>query len=112
MLPAWLWCLFMLAGHAALGQASQPADLLVLPPIWRTLPTLQGAVRGLSEELGISATAAQLAGPLAPTHRRELHQGDFHDVELVQSYRWVGGGRVAWWGVSGLGALVALWERR
>jgi hypothetical protein len=29
----------------------------------------------------------QLQGPLAPTHRRELHQGGFHDVELVQSYR-------------------------
>lgn len=46
-------------------------------------------MRGLAEELGIAAEAVQLAGPLAPTHRRELHVGAFHDVELVQSYRWV-----------------------
>lgn len=49
--------------------------------------TQQGAARGLAEELGIQVDAADLAGPLAPTHRRELHQGDFHDCELVQSYR-------------------------
>ncbi len=48
-------------------------------------------MRGLSEELGIAAEAVQLAGPLASTHRRELHQGAFHDVELVQSYRWAVG---------------------
>lgn len=58
-------------------------------------------MRGLSEELGIAAEASQLAGPLAPTHRRELHQGAFHDVELVQSYRcggWAGAGGPAWEG--------------
>ena len=48
---------------------------------------LQGAQRGLAEELGIEVAAQQLTGPLAATHRRELHQGGFHDVELVQSYR-------------------------
>ncbi|KAL4449380.1 hypothetical protein ABPG77_007024 [Micractinium sp. CCAP 211/92] len=48
---------------------------------------LQGAARGLSEELGISVPTSELAGPLAPTHRRELHARDFHDVELVQSFR-------------------------
>ncbi|GAB4817509.1 hypothetical protein N2152v2_004555 [Parachlorella kessleri] len=49
----------------------------------------QGAVRGLQEELGVSVSEAALEGPLAPTHKRELHQGDFHDVELVQSFRLV-----------------------
>lgn len=48
---------------------------------------LEGAARGLAEELGIEVPASELAGPLAPTHRRELHAGEFHDVELVQSYR-------------------------
>lgn len=48
---------------------------------------VQGAVRGLAEELGIVVEPHQLRGPLAPTHRRELHQGDFHDCELVQSFR-------------------------
>ncbi|KAL4448132.1 hypothetical protein ABPG75_005351 [Micractinium tetrahymenae] len=48
---------------------------------------LEGAARGLAEELGIAVPASELAGPLAPTHRRELHAGGFHDVELVQSYR-------------------------
>lgn len=46
-----------------------------------------GAVRGLAEELGIRASLTDVAGPLQPTHKRELHQGEFHDVELVQSYR-------------------------
>ncbi len=45
-------------------------------------------MRGLQEELGISVSEAALEGPLAPTHKRELHQGDFHDVELVQSFRY------------------------
>ena len=48
---------------------------------------VQGAVRGLLEELGIPVSEAALEGPLAPTHKRELHQGGFHDVELVQSFR-------------------------
>jgi isopentenyldiphosphate isomerase len=44
-------------------------------------------VRGLKEELGIDVQLVAIVGPLAPTHRRELHQGDaFHDVELVQSF--------------------------
>lgn len=47
---------------------------------------LQGAVRGLQEELGISVDPEALEGPLAPRHRRELHEGAFHDVELVQSF--------------------------
>lgn len=47
-------------------------------------------MRGLNEELGICVAPEAVEGPLAPTHRRELHQGDFHDVELVQSFRWVG----------------------
>lgn len=44
-------------------------------------------VRGLSEELGIQIETVEMAGPLQPTHKRELHQGEFHDVELVRSYR-------------------------
>lgn len=48
----------------------------------------RGAARGLAEELGIQVADSELRGPLAPTHRRELHQGSFHDVELVQSFRW------------------------
>lgn len=47
----------------------------------------QAAVRGLQEELGVVVPQDTVTGPLAPTHRRELHQGEFHDVELVQSYR-------------------------
>ena len=47
----------------------------------------QGVVRGLKEELGLDIRPDAILGPLAPTHRRELHQGDgFHDVELVQSF--------------------------
>ena len=49
---------------------------------------LTAAVRGLQEELGIIITEpTAVSGPLQPTHRRELHQGDFHDVELVRSYQ-------------------------
>jgi hypothetical protein len=48
---------------------------------------MQGAARGLQEELGISVGKDVIQGPLAPTHKRELHQGDFHDAELVQSFR-------------------------
>ncbi|KAG7671001.1 hypothetical protein Ndes2526B_g01232 [Nannochloris sp. 'desiccata'] len=48
---------------------------------------LSAVVRGLSEELGIQTEAVEVAGPLQPTHKRELHQGGFHDVELVRSYR-------------------------
>ena len=48
---------------------------------------ITAAARGLAEELGIKTEAIEVAGPLQPTHRRELHQGEFHDVELVQSYR-------------------------
>ena len=48
---------------------------------------LTAVVRGLSEELGINTETSEVAGPLQPTHRRELHQGEFHDVELVRSYR-------------------------
>lgn len=40
--------------------------------------------RGLREELGIEVPPSSLEGPLAPTHRRELHQGQFHDIEMVQ----------------------------
>lgn len=60
------------------------------PHVNPTGARLQGAARGLAEELGIEVPASELAGPLAPTHRRELHAGEFHDVELVQSYRWAG----------------------
>lgn len=67
---------------------SQQPEKGAAPRVYPASP--QGAVRGLAEELGIAAEAAQLAGPLAPTHRRELHVGAFHDVELVQSYRWAG----------------------
>ena len=46
-----------------------------------------GIARGLQEELGIVVDKSMLRGPLAPTHKRELHQEDgFHDVELVQSF--------------------------
>lgn len=46
-----------------------------------------GIARGLEEELGIVIDAKRLRGPLAPTHKRQLHQdNDFHDVELVQSF--------------------------
>ncbi|KDD75599.1 hypothetical protein H632_c599p2 [Helicosporidium sp. ATCC 50920] len=38
------------------------------------------------EELGISVLESALEGPLAPTHRRDLRVGTFHDAELVQSY--------------------------
>jgi isopentenyl-diphosphate delta-isomerase len=48
---------------------------------------LSAVVRGLGEELGIKTEAVEVAGPLQPTHKRELHQGEFHDVELVRSYR-------------------------
>ncbi len=44
-------------------------------------------VRGLQEELGICNSGVVLVGPIAQTHKRELHQGEFHDVELVQSFR-------------------------
>ena len=55
----------------------------------------QGAQRGLREELGIEVGVDALAGPLAPTHRRELRVGAYHDCELVQSYRLDGyGGEV------------------
>eukprot|EP00887_Chlorella_sp_A99_P007425 scaffold2.g7425.t1 len=47
----------------------------------------QAVQRGLREELGVSVGLDALAGPLAPAHRRELHWGQFHDVEMVQSYR-------------------------
>lgn len=46
----------------------------------------QAAVRGLKEELNISVTIDRLMGPVNDTHRRELHQDEFHDVELVRSY--------------------------
>jgi isopentenyl-diphosphate delta-isomerase type 1 len=48
---------------------------------------LSAVIRGLSEELGIQTESVEVAGPLQPTHKRELHQGGFHDVELVRSYR-------------------------
>eukprot|EP00889_Picochlorum_renovo_P006922 jgi/Picre1/33952/NNA_001430.t1 len=52
----------------------------------------EAVVRGLKEELGISLqdasnSGAVLVGPIAQTHKRELHEGGFHDVELVQSFR-------------------------
>ena len=47
---------------------------------------VQAAARGLGEELGIFAEPAELEGPLLPTHRRELREGEFHDVEMVQSF--------------------------
>lgn len=47
---------------------------------------LQGAARGLAEELGIRVDASVLEGPLGPTHARELKGPDFHDRELVQSF--------------------------
>jgi len=48
---------------------------------------LSAIIRGLSEELGIQTKTVDVVGPLQPTHKRELHQGEFHDVELVRSYR-------------------------
>mmetsp|Transcript_22086 Transcript_22086/g.61308 ORF Transcript_22086/g.61308 Transcript_22086/m.61308 type:complete len:193 (+) Transcript_22086:210-788(+) len=46
---------------------------------------LQGAQRGLLEELNISA--AITSGPLAPTHQREHREGEsFVDREFVESY--------------------------
>ena len=50
-------------------------------------PSEQGVVRGLLEELGIAACLSDVQGPLQPTHQRQLRQGEFHDVELVRSYR-------------------------
>ena len=87
----------------ALQHASAPSGSTAAPshPAANVRPaplscSPQGAARGLAEELGIAAAADVLAGPLAPTHRRELRQGaDFHDVELVQSYRW------GWWWCEG-----------
>lgn len=54
-----------------------------MPP---THPRMQAAVRGLQEELGIRASPADLEGPLAPTHMRDLVAPNFHDKELVQSF--------------------------
>lgn len=47
---------------------------------------MQAAVRGLEEELGVRASPADLEGPLAPTHMRDLVAPDFHDKEFVQSF--------------------------
>lgn len=52
----------------------------------------QAVVRGLKEELGLSVPEERIQGPLSDIHRRELHgvdsQGnEFHDVEMVQSFR-------------------------
>jgi len=48
--------------------------------------------RGLKEELGINLASlpgesVRLVGPITSVHKRELHVGEFHDVELVQSFR-------------------------
>jgi isopentenyl-diphosphate delta-isomerase len=45
------------------------------------------AARGLAEELGIKGAGPRLVGPLAPPHRRELRVGDYHDAELVVSFK-------------------------
>jgi isopentenyldiphosphate isomerase len=66
----------------------------------------------------VEARLADVAGPLAPTHRRDLRQGEFHDAELVRSYRLDGyRGRInfddgevveaRWLGVGALEAAVA-----
>lgn len=48
----------------------------------------EAVVRGLGEELGIFlAGTDELVGPITDLHRRELHVGEFHDIELVQSFR-------------------------
>jgi isopentenyl-diphosphate delta-isomerase type 1 len=50
----------------------------------------QAIIRGLLEELGIDVEGGSLHDALSlwqTTHRRELHDGDVHDVELVQSFR-------------------------
>jgi isopentenyl-diphosphate delta-isomerase type 1 len=62
-------------------------DLSVAEHLSQGEEYLTAVVRGLGEELGIKAEAVEVAGPLQPTHKRELHQGEFHDVELVRSYR-------------------------
>lgn len=50
---------------------------------------MQAAVRGLQEELGISADASSLAGPLVPVHLRQLEVPDVsvRDSEFVTSFR-------------------------
>jgi isopentenyl-diphosphate Delta-isomerase len=68
-------------------------DLSVAEHLQPTEDYLTAVVRGLGEELGIQTEVVEVAGPLQPTHKRELHQGEFHDVELVRSYkldRWKG----------------------
>ena len=50
----------------------------------------EAVIRGLGEELGIYIAGSQeqqLVGPITDVHRRELHVGEFHDIELVQSFR-------------------------
>eukprot|EP00890_Picochlorum_soloecismus_P005656 jgi/Picsp_1/6091/NSC_03445-R1_nudix hydrolase len=50
----------------------------------------EAVIRGLGEELGIFLARGreqQLVGPITDVHRRELHVGEFHDIELVQSFR-------------------------
>ena len=49
---------------------------------------LQAVVRGLEEELGITADHRRVQGPLMPCHKRELNiPGLVHDVEYVECYR-------------------------
>ena len=50
---------------------------------------LQAAVRGLQEELGITAEPASLQGPLVPVHLRRLEAPEIGvtDCEFVTSFR-------------------------
>ena len=50
---------------------------------------VQAASRGLQEELGISAAATTLIGPLVPDHLRRLHVPEVGvtDCEFVTSFR-------------------------
>ena len=63
------------------GSMTPPQPLLVM--------FLQAAVRGLQEELGITAEVASLQGPLVPVHLRRLEAPEVGvtDCEFVTSFR-------------------------
>lgn len=50
----------------------------------------QAAARGLQEELGITADASSLEGPIVPVHLRRLHVPELgvRDHEFVASFRY------------------------
>ncbi|KAG2495644.1 hypothetical protein HYH03_006244 [Edaphochlamys debaryana] len=49
----------------------------------------EGVVRGLAEELGVTAEAEALTGPLAPVHKRRLviPETGIKDYEFIEAYR-------------------------